>query len=54
MNLDAIRRLEEENEPEPESETVVEVDPPAVIIPIHMLPAGTTINVTIVIGQYST
>lgn len=53
MNLDAIRRLENENEPEPEPETVVEVEPPAVIIPIHMLPAGTTISVTIVIGQYS-
>ena len=50
MNLDAMRRLEGENEPEPETETIVEVDPPAVIIPLHMLPAGTTISVTIVIG----
>ena len=48
MNLDAMRRLEEENEPEPE--TIVEVDPPSVIIPLRMLPPGTTISVTIVIG----
>ena len=50
MNLDAMRRLEEENDPEPETETIVEVDPPAVIIPLHMLPPGTTISITIVIG----
>ena len=36
MNLDAMRRLEEENEPEPE--TIVEVDPPEITIPLHMLP----------------
>lgn len=52
MNLDAMRRLEEEdNEPEPE--TIVEVDPPAIIIPLHMLSRGTTINITIVIGSTS-
>lgn len=50
MNLDAMRRLEDENEPEPETETIVEVDPPEITIPLHMLPPGTTISITIVIG----